>query len=414
MTVEDSEVLALFDRAVRPMRPALPDDLLGGLRQTQPPGSVRSVGEQASAVTLEVAGGVVDARGRRRWGSALVIAAAAVLVIAGLAVMQRDRAPEAPAASSPDISATGRASGSISDARSIDFSPWLVGAPAWPSGQPSSYAVFKVAALEGWTQLDNLGSHTIGQGDGYVWSSNVNDPEGREFHLVVTSETNYPTVVSNGQPVDINGIAGTAGEGEVSWPLDAAHTAVVTEFGTTDVERAVALARQLSTTTVSSLSSQQPAGSVADAVPDVAAQFAGSVDGMAWSLDAARNGVTIIVDGIVREFRGGVYDPASGIEVLEAGNNDHCVFVAAYLPAGSYIPRLALSDGTVITLPTRPVDEVSDAFAACVPYALDAVRVELVDGSGSVAGVHDLAAPYLRPSSGGTQTRIAVGDVPAT
>ncbi len=177
------------------------------------------------------------------------------------------------------------------------------GPPAWPSGQPSSYAVFNVAALEGWTQLDNLGSHTIGQGDGYVWSSNVNDPEGREFHVVVASDTNYPTVVSNGQPVDINGIAGTAGEGEVSWPLDAAHTAVVTEFGTTDVERAVALARQLTTTTVSSLSSQQPAGSVADAVTDVAAQFAGSVDGMAWSLAAAPDGVTIIVDGIVREFR---------------------------------------------------------------------------------------------------------------
>lgn len=414
MTVEDSEILALFDRAVRPVRSALPDDLLGELRQTQPPGSDRSVSEQASPVTLEIAGNVVEPRGRRRWGSALIIAAATILVIAGLAVVQRNRAPEVPAASSPDVSATGRASGSISDARSIDFSPWLVGAPAWPSGQPSGYVVFSVAALEGWTQLDNLGSHTIGQGDGYVWSSNINDPEGREFHVVVTSETNYPTVVSNGQLVDINGTAGTAGEGEVSWPLDASHTAVVTEFGTTDVERAVALARQLTTTTVSSLSSQRPAGSVADAVPDVAAQFAGSVDGTGWSLTAAPDGVTIIVDGIVREFRGGAHGPASGIELLEAGNNDHCVFVAAYLPAGSYTPRLVLSDGTVITLPTRPVDEVSDAFAACVPYALDAVRVELVDGSGSVAGVHDLAAPYLRPSSGGTQTLIAVGDAPTT
>ena len=412
MTVEDTEILALFDRAVRPMRPAFPDDLLGELRQTYSP--VDSVSDQAFPVTLEVAGGVVDPGGRRRWGSALVIAAAAALVIAGLALMERDREPEAPATSNPDVSATGRASGSITDARNIDFSPWLVGAPAWPSGQPSSYAVFDVAALAGWTQLDDLGSHTIGQGGGYVWSSNVNDPEGRQFHVVVTSETNYPTVVSNGQPVDINGIAGTAGEGEVSWPLDAAHTAVVTEFGTTDVERAVALARQLTTTIVSSLSSQQPAGSVADAVPDVAAQFAGSVDGIAWSLAAAPDGMTIIVDGIVREFRGGVYDPASGIEILEAGNNDHCVFVAAYLPTGSYTPRLALSDGTVIALPIRPVDQGTDAFAACVPYALDTVRVELVDGSGSVAGVHDLAAPYLRPSTGGTQTRIAVGDVPTT
>ena len=414
MTLEDSEILALFDRAVRPMRPALPDDLLRELRQTHALAEVRSVSEQASSVILEIAGGTEDPRGRRRWGSAIAIAAAAFLVIAGLAVMQRDRAPESPAASSPDVSATGRASGSITDARNLDLSPWLAGAPAWPSGQPSSYAVFDVPALAGWTQLDNLGSHTIGQGDGYVWSSNVNDPEGRQFHVVVTSETNYPTVVSNGQPVDINGIAGEAGEGEVSWPLDAAHTAVVTEFGTTDVERAVALARQLTTATVSSLSSQQPAGSIADAVPDVAAQFAGSVDGIAWSLAATPDGVTIIVDGIVREFRGGRYDPASGVEVLEDGNNDHCVFVTAYLPTGSYTPRLALSDGTVISLPTRPVDATSDAFAACVPYALDAVRVELVDGSGAVAGVHDLAAPYLRPSTGGTQSLVAIGVVPTT
>lgn len=413
MTVEDAEILALFDRAVRPMRPALADDLLGELRQTSSPVDVRSVSEQAFPVTLEVAGGMVDPRGKRRWGSALVIAAAATLVIGGLALMERDREPEAPA-SNPDVGATGRASGSITDARNIDFSPWLVGAPAWPSGQPSSYAVFDVAALEGWTQLDNLGSHTIGQGDGYVWSSNVNDPEGRQFHVVVTSETNYPTVVSNGQPVDINGFAGTAGEGEVSWPLDAAHTAVVTEFGTTDVERALALARQLTTTTVSSLSSQQPAGSVADAVPDVAAQFGGSVDGIAWSLAAAPDGMTIIVDGIVREFRGGGYFPEFGIEIYEWGNNDHCVFVAAYLPTGTYTPRLALSDGTVIALPIRPVDEASDVFAACIPYSLDAAQVELVDGSGTVAGVHDLAAPYLRPTTGSTQTRIAVGDVPAT
>jgi len=413
MTVEDSEILALFDRAVRPMRPALPDELLGELRHKHSPVEVRPAGEQAANVTLEIEDGVQDPRGHRRWGSVLAIAAAAILVIAGLAVMQRDRAPESPAASSPDVGA-GRASGSITDARNIDFSPWLVGAPAWPSGQPSSYAVFDVAALAGWTQLDDLGSHMIGQGDGYVWSSNVNDPEGRQFHVVVTNESNYPTGVSNGQPVDINGIAGTAGEGEVSWPLDGTHTAVVTEFGTADVERAVALARQLTTKTVSALSSQQPAGSVTDAVPDAGAQFAGSGDGIAWSLAATPDGVTIIVDGIVREFRGGSYDPTFGVEVLEAGNNDHCVFVAAYLPTGSYAPRLVLSDGTVITLPTRPVDEVSDAFAACVPYALDAVRVELVDGSGAVGGVHDLAGPYLRPTTGGTQTRIAVGDVPTT
>lgn len=90
------------------------------------------------------------------------------------------------------------------------------------------------------------------------------------------------------------------------------------------------------------------------------------------------------------------------------------MFVAAYLPAGSYTPRLVLSDDTAVALPMRSVDEVSDAFAACVPYVLDAVRVELVDGSGAVAGAHDLYAPYLRPTTGGTQTRIALGDVPAT
>ena len=74
--------------------------------------------------------------------------------------------------------------------------------------------------------------------------------------------------------------------------------------------------------------------------------------------------------------------PAFGIEVLEGATTINVCLFAAYLPTGSYTPRLALSDGTVITLPTRPVDDVSDAFAACVPYALDAVRVELVDGSG--------------------------------
>lgn len=121
--------------------------------------------------------------------------------------------------------------------------------------------------------------------------------------------------------------------------------------------------------------------------------------------------MTIIVSGIVWEFYGGGYDPASGIEILEAGNNDHCVFVAAYLPEGSYTPRLVLSDGTVVALAIRPVDDVSDAFAACVPYALDAERVELVDGTGSVAGVHDLAAPYLRPTTGGQGSPVAIGVV---
>jgi len=83
-------------------------------------------------------------------------------------------------------------------------------------------------------------------------------------------------------------------------------------------------------------------------------------------------------------------------------------------PSHSSQGRSMAPHGRLPRLPVRPVDEGTAAFAACVPYGLDAVRVELVDGSGTVAQVHDLAAPYLRPTTGGTQTRIPVEDLPAT
>lgn len=413
MTLEDIEILDLFDRAIRPMRAEQVEELRAELRH-EPSLNPRGSDAQPTRVVLEVGLESSCSGGPSHRRSALVLAAAIVVLIAGLAFTVRDRQPaDEPVASAPARQPATRSSGTITDARTLDFSPWLVNAPAWPLGQPASYLVFDVAALAGWTQLDDLGSHMLGQGTGYVWSSNINDPDGRQFHVFVTRDTNYPTVVSNAVPVDINGIAGSAGEGEVTWAVDAAHTAVVTEFGTSDVQRAVALARQLTTTTVSSISTHQPAGSVVDAVPDAAAQFAGSVDGIAWSVAAAPDGMTIIVDGIVREFWGAGYDPAYGVQIHEAGNNDHCVFVAAYLPAGRYKPHLILSDGAFIELPVRPVDDVADAFAACVPYALDGVRVELIDGSGGVAGSHDLHAPYFRPTTGGTQTAVALGDGPA-
>lgn len=198
--------------------------------------------------------------------------------------------------------------------------------------------------------------------------------------------------------------------------FDAAHTAVVTEFGTTDVERAVALARQLTTTTVSSLSSQQPAGSVADAVTDVAAQFAGSVDGMASSLTTAPDGMTIII----------LLSMASSTSSGEVSATPHpasrssrqttitvCSSPPTCPPAAMHRAwrcPTAPSSRSPLARWTRCPTRLRRAF-----LHVRRVRVELVDGSGSVAGVHDLGrAPYLRPSSGGMQTLIAIGDVPAT
>jgi hypothetical protein len=324
-----------------------------------------------------------------------------IAVVGGQYSAQDVVPPTAPAAP------TGRPSGSISDPRNMDFSPWLEGAPPWPPAQPNEYLVFDVAALEGWTQLDSIGGHPIGSGDGYAWSSNVSDPSGTEFQVAVTSELEDRAPGANGQRVDINGVDGLAGEGQVSWPLDDTHTALAIEFGTSEVERVIALARQLTTTIVPSISTQQPAGMVTDATSDPAAQFAGVVDGVAWSTSVASDGMTTIVEGIAREFRGGGYFPEYGVEVAQWGNNDHCVFIGAYMPAGMYRPRLVLSDETTIDLPVASVDAASDAFVACVPYALDARRIDLVDQSGAVAGRAQLVAPYLRPSSEMTTTQAA-------
>ena len=162
-------------------------------------------------------------------------------------------APPTPAPTAPD----GRRSGSIDDPKAIDFSSWIAQAPAWPPGQPSQYLIFDIAALEGWTQLDQTGGHQIGDGANYHWSSNVNDPEGTQFNLSISNSIRYPSVAS-GDVVDINGVDGNLGEGEVSWPLDDTHTATVVEFGTADTDRAVGLARELTTTTAQSISTREP------------------------------------------------------------------------------------------------------------------------------------------------------------
>ncbi len=333
-----------------------------------------------------------------------LVAAASVLVVGagGLLWVQgsRDETATAPPAEAP-VNSSGRTSGSIDDPRVIDFSPWVDHALPWPTGQPSEYLVFDIAALDGWTQLDQTGGHGIGDGPSYHWDSNLSDPEARQFHVTISNSADYPVEVSSGAAVDINGVTGTLGEGVVSWPLDDTHTATATEFGTTDTERVLALVRRLTTTTVPSISAQDPVISTGVRVdPDAA--FAGTVDGVAWSISGTPDDVTVVIDDVVWNTLGDRLVDL-GVQIGELGSNDFCVFVDGVVLDPDATIQLVLSDSTTIGLPTRAVTG-GRWFGACLPYALDAVALDVTAADGSQPVRYPLHSPYLRPTIGGIQS----------
>ncbi len=332
----------------------------------------------------------------KRWG---MLAAAAVLLVAGVGGLMwsqgtrhepasTDQAPSAPAE---------RRSGSIDDPNAIDFSPWLVQAPAWPTGQPALYLIFDIASLTGWTQLDQTGGHQIDDGASYHWSSNVNDADGRQFNLTISNSDRFPRVVT-GDDVDINGVTGDLGEGEVSWPLDDTHTATVVEFGTTDTDRVVALARQLTTTTTQHISTREPAASTGVRVDDPADGFGGIIDGVKWSATATPDATHYVIDDIVDETLG-TSRSADTAEITETGNNDFCVFVTGNIPSSNATVELVLSDDKTVGLPTQPLAG-GQWFTACLPYTLDAVAIDITPSDGTQPVRHQLHGPYLRPTVG--------------
>lgn len=331
----------------------------------------------------------------------LLAAAAVVLAVGVGGLFWAQRARNEPAASEqPELppAPAGRQSGSIGDPNAIDFSPWITQAPSWPSGQPTQYLIFDVAALDGWTQLDQTGGHQIDDGASYLWSSNVNDPEGRRFNLTISNSVRFPQVAPGGESVDIDGVAGNLGEGEVSWPIDDTHTATVVEFGTADTDRVVALARELTTTTTPSISTREPVLSTGVGVEDSASGFSGTVDGVRWSASASSDSVRYVVDDMVEETLGSSHDTNSS-EISETGNNDLCVFVTGIIPNSEATVRLVLSDSTSISLPTQPLAS-GQWFSACLPYALDAVAVEVTSRGNDEPIQHQLHGPYLQPTVG--------------
>lgn len=331
-----------------------------------------------------------------------LLTAAAVVLLAGVGglLWAQSTRNEAATSEQPQLptSPAGRQSGSIEDPNAIDFSAWLAQAPPWPSGQPTEYLIFDVAALDGWTQLDQTGGHQIDDGASYHWSSNVNDPEGRQFHLTISDSVRYPQVAAGGESVDIGGIDGNLGEGEVSWPIDDTHTATVVEFGTADTDRVVALARELTTTTASRISTRAPALSTGVGVEDSAGGFAGTVDGVRWSASATPDSVRYVVDDMVEESYGSSHDTNS-IEISETGNNDLCVFVTGFIPNNEATVRLVLSDSTTISLPTQPTAN-GQWFSMCLPYALDAIAVDVISPDDDPPFRHQLHGPYLQPTIG--------------
>ena len=340
---------------------------------------------------------------RRRPSLALAAAVVAALGIAGFIAIKTRSEPMHPQSPTTEVTPTGRSNGALTDPHDVDFTQWLAGAPSWPPGQPTDYLVFDVSALTGWTQLDAIGGHQIGDGPSYVWDSNVNDPSGRQFHLTISNSALLPYVVT-GEPVEINGVDGVAGQGEVSWPLDATHTATVVEFGTTDPERAVALARQLTTSTVPALTGVKVGG--APIAPDAAAAFSGTVDGVAWSASATPDSTTFIVDRTTSGTLGGGPShrlAGSGVAISEMGNNGPCVPVAGYLPNADTFVQLVLSDGITIGLPTQPLDDGEQWFAVCLPYALDAVAIHVSTSGSTTPIVYPLDAPFMRPTVGTTE-----------
>ncbi len=329
-----------------------------------------------------------------------LLAAAAVVFIVGVGglIWAEGTRNEAATSEQPPTAPAGRQSGSIEDPKAIDFSPWIAQAPSWPTGQPTQYLIFDVAALDGWTQLDQTGGHPIDDGANYYWSSNVNDPEGRQFNLTISNSTRYSQAATGGEPVDINSVDGTLGEGGLSWPIDDTHTATVLEFGTTDTDRVVALARELATTTAPNISTRQPATSTGVRVEDPISGFAGTVDGVQWSASATPDAIHYVVDDIVDETYGG---PVNGnsIAISETGNNDFCVFVTGTIPSNEATVQIVLSDNTTITLPTQPLGS-GRWFTACLPYALDAVGVDVIAPDDVAPTRHELHGPFLRPTIG--------------
>jgi hypothetical protein len=322
------------------------------------------------------------------------MAAAAVLIIGtgGLVWIQNIRSESSTTDNSIALS---RQSGSITDPKAIDLSPWLDQAPPWPTGQPSEYLVFDLAGLDGWTSLDQTGGHQIGAGATYDWFSNVTDPDGRQFNLSIRSA---PDDGAAGEAVDINGHPGTASDGQVSWPIDDTHTGTVTEFGTAETDRVVAAARALTTTIVPTISARQPPAPTGVTV-DPDAHFAGTVDGIRWSASATADSVHFILDDIADDTIGIGTSAGSG-SIVESGGNDACIFVAGLLPTTETVVKLVLSTDATITLPTQTLDNGNDWFAACVPYRLDAVALDITVPGDTQAVRHPLQAPYLIPTTG--------------
>jgi len=344
-----------------------------------------------------LSGGIVtrlSEASRRKPVRTRTMAAAAVLIIGtgGLMWIQNARSESS---TTDSTIAPSRQSGSITDPKAIDLSPWLDQAPPWPTGQPSEYLVFDVGALDGWTSLDQTGGHQIGAGATYQWFSNVTDPDGRQFNLSIRST---PDEGVAGEAVDINGHAGTASDGQVSWPIDDTHTGTVTEFGTAETDRVVAVARALTTTIVPTIFARQPPAPTGVAV-DPDADFAGTVDGIRWSVSATADSVHFILDDIADDTVG-IGTSVDSASIVESGGNDACVFVAGMLPTADAVVQLVLSTEATITLPTQTLDNGNDWFAACVPYRLDAVALDITASGDTQAVRHPLQAPYLIPTIG--------------
>jgi hypothetical protein len=378
---------------------ALADHLRSRASQAEPVADVDAVVARQLRLTATPGG---SNEPRRR---GLLVAAAVVVTVGvgGLMWAQQSReepaatAPPAPAPTVPDV----RRSGSIDDPKAIDFSAWIAQAPAWPPGQPSQYLVFDIAALAGWTQLDQTGGHQIGDGASYQWWSNVNDPEGTQFNVSISNSVRY-TSDATGDVVDINGVDGNLGEGAVSWSLDDTHTATVVEFGTVDTDRAVALARELTTTTAQSISSRDPQIATGVRADPGTAVFSGTVDDVRWSISGTPDETRFVIDNIADTTIGNGHSLDS-IQITESGDNDFCVFVAGVVPETDATVQLVLSDNTNITLPTQPLAN-GQWFGACLPYALDAVAVEVIAANDAQPVRHELNSPYLRPTIGATSS----------
>lgn len=104
------------------------------------------------------------------------------------------------------------------------------------------------------------------------------------------------------------------------------------------------------------------------------------------------------MDDIVEDTFGSSHD-ADSIEISETGNNDLCVFVTGIIPNSEAAVRLVLSDGTTIGLPTQPLAN-GQWFSACLPYALDAVAVDVISPGDDAPFQHQLHGPYLQPTVG--------------